>query len=188
MSTELIEPELGRDCERGLCETAPFLGVVCDLADPAREGENSRRRDRDRVAGESLGVCEVLEDAIVLAAIPEDAREVRLRLGCVLGVARGEQGVTRNFERVLLPRLVVAWCSATARRNSSCGRSGSPSGQSPNASSYSEAAAAWLLRPDARSPASRREKRARSIRSSVSAPLARARSSAERQWNARISA
>ena len=107
MSTELVEPELGRDRERGLCETAPFLGVVCDLADPAREGENSRRRDRDRVAGESLGVREMLEDAIVLAAIPEDAREVRLRLGCVLGVARGEQGVTRSFERVLLPRLVV---------------------------------------------------------------------------------
>ena len=107
MSAELVESELGRDRERGLCETAPFLGFVRDLRIRAREGENSCRRDRDRVAGESLGAREMLEDEIVLAAIPEDACEVRLRLGCVLGIACGEEGVTRSFECVLLTRLVV---------------------------------------------------------------------------------
>ena len=107
MGAELVEPELGRRRECGLGETSPFVLLACDLSDPSREGQDPRRRGRDRVAGESLRAREMLADEIVLTPLPEDAREERLRLGRALGVADRQQRVSGGFERILLPRLVV---------------------------------------------------------------------------------
>ena len=141
MRAELVEPELGRHRECGLGETSPFLVLACDLADASREGQDTRRRGRDRVAGELLRAREMLADEIVLTPVPEDAREERLRLGCALRVADRQQCVSRGLERILLARRVVGRWSATASRNRRSGRSAS-SGQSASASSYCAAATA----------------------------------------------
>lgn len=80
MRAKLVEPELACDCQCSLSEASPFVRLARDLPDAARVGKDARRRSRDGVAGECLRSCEVLADEIVLTAIPERAREVRLRL------------------------------------------------------------------------------------------------------------
>ena len=107
MSTELVEPELRRHRECGLGETSSFLVLACDLSDPSRERQDTCRRGRDRVAGESLRAREMLADEIVLAPLPEDLREERLGLGCALRVAHRQQCVSCGLECILLARRVV---------------------------------------------------------------------------------
>ena len=107
MRAELVEPELRRHRESGLGEASSFLRLSRDLSDSAREREDSCRRSRDRVAGESLRAREMLPDEIVLTPVPEDAREERFRLGCALRVADRQQCVSSGLECTLLARCVV---------------------------------------------------------------------------------
>ena len=84
----------------------------------------------------------MLPDDLAVTPIPAHVREEGLGLGGEFGVPAASEGVACLLERVLTPRLVVAWWSARACRNNSSGRSASSSGQRASASSYSDAAAA----------------------------------------------
>ena len=107
VSSKLVEPELGRHGEGRLGARTCLFGLARDRSDAGREGENPCRCDGNRVAGELLRPREMLLGGIVLAAIPEDAREERLRLGCALPVTDRQQCVARGLERLLLAGLVI---------------------------------------------------------------------------------
>ena len=99
VSPELVELELGCDRECRLGEPQSLGGLARDLPDAGGERKHPCRRDGRESPASFSARCEMLAHESVLTAVPEDACEVRLRLGGALACRRRQQCVACDLER-----------------------------------------------------------------------------------------
>ena len=181
---QLVEAEFGRHRERRFgAQPAPPRARPAISRMRCGEGEDSSRAaETDSPASSSARArC---RPTPVLAAVPEHAREEGLGLGRRARSRRRRARASRASSRAAQRRASsYAQWSASARRNSSSGRSGRRRGQSASASSYCAAATGEAVEGErAIACGPEREPRAFGDARRRPHPLARTSSSAELQW------